>query len=97
MYSSAIGLTIGGVMNIILDPIFIFVFHMDVAGAAVATMLSNAISMVYFFVVLAKMRKSTVLTLSPKYFSLEKKVPCSLCLTFGGGGLPSCPNPLHDI
>lgn len=71
---AGIGLTIGGVMNIILDPIFIFVFHMDVAGAAVATMLSNAISMVYFFVVLAKMRKSTVLTLSPKYFSLEKKV-----------------------
>ncbi|WP_349293136.1 AAA family ATPase [Intestinimonas timonensis] len=24
-------------------------------------------------------------------------LPCSLCLTFGGGGLPSCPNPLHDI
>ena len=68
------GLTIGGVMNIILDPVFIFVFQMDVAGAAVATMLSNAISMVYFFVVLAKIRKATVLTLSPKYFSLEKKV-----------------------
>lgn len=71
---AGLGLTIGGVMNIILDPVFIFVFHMDVAGAAVATMLSNAISMVYFFVVLAKMRKSTVLTVNPKHFSLEKKV-----------------------
>lgn len=68
------GLTIGGVMNIILDPVFIFVFHMDVAGAAVATMLSNTISMIYFFVVLAKIRKTTVLTLSPRQFSLEKKV-----------------------
>ena len=68
------GLTIGGVMNIILDPVFIFVFHMDVAGAAVATMLSNTISMIYFFVVLAKIRKSTVLTLLPRQFSLEKKV-----------------------
>ena len=44
---AGIGLTIGGVMNIILDPIFIFVFQMDVAGAAVATMLSNVISMIY--------------------------------------------------
>lgn len=71
---AGIGLTIGGIMNIILDPIFIFVFEMDVAGAAVATMLSNVISMVYFFVVLAKLRKTSVLTLAPRYFSLEKKV-----------------------
>lgn len=69
-----IGLTIGGVMNIILDPVFIFVFEMDVAGAAVATMLSNVISMLYFFVVLAKLRKSSVLTLAPRHASLEKKV-----------------------
>ncbi len=71
---AGLGLTIGGVMNIILDPVFIFVFHMDVAGAAVATMLSNAISMVYFFVVLYRIRKETVLTISPKHFSLERKV-----------------------
>ena len=68
------GLTIGGIMNIILDPIFIFVFDMDVAGAAVATMISNTISMIYFLVVLLKIRKTTVLTLSPKRFSMEKKV-----------------------
>ena len=71
---AGIGLTIGGIMNIILDPIFIFVFNMQVAGAAVATMLSNVISMIYFFYVLFRIRKSTVLTLSPKHFSLEKKV-----------------------
>lgn len=71
---AGIGLTIGGIMNIILDPVFIFLFHMDVAGAAVATMLSNTISMLYFFVVLARVGKSTVLTLSPRRFSMEKKV-----------------------
>lgn len=71
---AGIGLTIGGVMNIILDPIFIFVFGMQVAGAAVATMLSNVISMLYFFMVLAKIRKTSVITLSPKYFTLAKKV-----------------------
>lgn len=71
---AGIGLTIGGIMNIILDPIFIFVFDMDVAGAAVATMISNIISMLYFFVVLFKMRGTTVLSLAPKHFSLERKV-----------------------
>ena len=71
---AGIGLTIGGVMNIILDPIFIFTFHMDVAGAAVATMLSNAISMCYFLFILAHIRKTSVLTLSPRHFSLEKSV-----------------------
>lgn len=60
---AGIGLSIGGIMNIILDPIFIFEkgdplfggamtmsfgFGMDVSGAAFATMISNIISMLYF-------------------------------------------------
>ncbi len=43
---SMIGLTAGGILNIILDPIFIFVFDMGIAGAAVATVLSQAVSLV---------------------------------------------------
>lgn len=35
---------IGAVLNIILDPLFIFVFHMGVSGAAVATVLSQLCS-----------------------------------------------------
>lgn len=38
---------IGAVINIVLDPIFIFVFHMDVRGAALATILSQAVSAVW--------------------------------------------------
>lgn len=71
---AGIGLTIGGIMNIILDPIFIFIFNMDVAGAAVATMISNTISMIYFLIILLNIRKTTILTLSPKYFSMNKNV-----------------------
>lgn len=71
---ASIGLTIGGVMNIILDPIFIFVFQMNVAGAAVATMISNIISMIYFLVVLAKIKDNTCLTISPKKFSCKKDI-----------------------
>ncbi len=44
-----IGVTIGGVLNIALDPLFIFVFHMGTAGAALATVLSQAISLVVLY------------------------------------------------
>ncbi len=71
---AGIGLTIDGLLNILLDPVFIFHFHMDVAGAAFATMLSNTVSAVYFLVILVKLGKEGVLTIAPKHFSLEKKV-----------------------
>ncbi len=35
---------IGAVLNTLLDPLFIFVFHMDVQGAALATVISQAVS-----------------------------------------------------
>ena len=38
---------IGAVSNIILDPVFIFVFHMDVAGAAIATVISQFASFIF--------------------------------------------------
>lgn len=38
---------LGAVLNIVLDPIFIFVFHMDVAGAAVATVISQMASCIF--------------------------------------------------
>lgn len=44
---------IGGILNTILDPIFIFVFHMGTRGAAIATVISQAVNTIwvlsYFF------------------------------------------------
>lgn len=48
-----VGIAAGGVLNIFLDPVFIFVFHMGIAGAAIATALSQAFSfcvLLYMFV-----------------------------------------------
>lgn len=42
---SVIGLGTGGILNIILDPIFIFGFHMGIGGAGAATLLSQCISL----------------------------------------------------
>lgn len=47
-----ISVVIGAVLNIILDPIFIFVFDMGVAGAAFATVISQAFSASWIIAVL---------------------------------------------
>ena len=39
-----VGITFGGVLNMVLDPIFIFGFNMGISGAAIATLLSQCIS-----------------------------------------------------
>ncbi len=63
---------IGAVANIILDPIFIFGFHMGVAGAAWATIISQAMSCVWVLLFLCG--KKTHLKLRKKNFRLERKI-----------------------
>ncbi len=48
-FTSMLGITFGAVLNIILDPIFIFTFGMGVSGASFATMLSQCVSFVILF------------------------------------------------
>ena len=42
---SVIGLATGGILNMFLDPLFIYVFHMGIGGAGAATFLSQCVSM----------------------------------------------------
>ena len=67
---------IGAVINIVLDPIFIFVFRMGVAGAATATVLSQAVSAVWILKFL--MGKKTILRLKARNMRLERRIilPC---------------------
>lgn len=46
-----IGIVAGGVVNIVLDPVFIFIFKMGVAGAALATVISQFISFIILYLV----------------------------------------------
>ena len=39
-------MVVGAILNTILDPIFIFVFHKGVAGAAIATVISQIVTFV---------------------------------------------------
>ncbi len=65
---SSIGLGMGGILNIILDPIFMFLIlepGNEVKGAAIATFISNCAVLVYFLAVYFIIRKKTVISLSP--------------------------------
>ncbi len=62
---------VGAVLNIILDPIFIFVFHMGVAGAAIATVISQLVSALWVLRFLTG--KNTVLRLRPAVMVLKLK------------------------
>mgnify|MGYP001852918039 FL=1 len=67
---------IGAVANIILDPIFIFGFNMDVRGAALATIISQALSCIW--VVSFLCGKKTFLKIKRRNLGLTPKIilPC---------------------
>ena len=67
---------IGAVLNIILDPIFIFVFGLGVKGAALATILSQAVGAMWILRFLTG--EKTILKLQPKNMKLNPKIflPC---------------------
>ena len=67
---------IGAVTNIILDPIFIFVFNMGVAGAAWATIISQALSALWAVWFLSKGK--SILRLKKENLHIDMKVlaPC---------------------
>ena len=73
---SMVSIIIGAICNIILDPIFIFSFDMGVKGAALATILSQAVSCVW--VVSFLCGKKTVIKLKKTNLKLSPKIvlPC---------------------
>ena len=81
-FVSMLGITSGALLNIILDPVFIFVLHMGVAGASLATMISQFVS----FVILLRLsgrRDGIALRISdfrPKFWHYRE---------ITAGGLPS--------
>lgn len=73
---SMVSIIIGAVCNIVLDPIFIFVFDMGVSGAALATVISQAVSCVWVVGFLCS--EKTLLKLKKCHLRLSPKIvlPC---------------------
>ncbi len=70
--TSMLTIVIGAGLNIVLDPIFIFLFDMGVKGAALATILSQAVSALWVIRFLCS--KKSLLRLRRKHFALRPSV-----------------------
>lgn len=66
---SMIGSIVGTVVNIILDPIFIFGLGLGAAGAAIATVIGYIVTCIFFVVIIVK--KSNVLSMDFRQFSID--------------------------
>ncbi len=64
---------IGAILNIVLDPIFIFYFKLGVSGAAYATAISNIVSATWVMLHFTKSNKS-VLKIKLEYLKIEKGI-----------------------
>ena len=67
-----ISVLIGAIVNIILDPILIYGFHMGVRGAATATIISQAVSTIWVLHFLTG--KKTILHIRKKYLKPQASI-----------------------
>ena len=69
---AGIGVALGGILNIALDPLFMFVLlpkGSEILGVGIATLLSNIISCVYCGTVIFRMRHDTVISFRPAHMT----------------------------
>jgi len=80
-FHASIGTMSGCILNIILDPIFILPWGLDMgaAGAGCATFLSNCFACGYFFVLLFLRRKNTYVAISPKALRFQRAIVLGVC------------------
>lgn len=69
---SMIGMMIGTITNIILDPIMILTLNMGVGGAAIATVIGNIASVIYYAVYL--MKGNSNLSCNPARFTIREGI-----------------------
>ena len=67
--AAMIGSAIGSIVNMILDPVFIFTLGMGAAGAAIATVIGNVFADIYYFWFI--MNRSRKLSVSPRGFHIS--------------------------
>lgn len=71
-FFAMIGIMSGGVLNIVLDPIFIFTLDMGISGAALATILSQFIS--FLILLYFNLGRNGTLPIKFKYFTFSPKL-----------------------
>lgn len=78
---ASIGTMSGCLLNIILDPIFVLPWGLDMGaeGAGLATFISNCVAVLYFIILILYRRKSTFVSINPKYFGFRKIIVLGVC------------------
>lgn len=84
---ASIGTMSGCLLNIVLDPVFILPWGLDMgaAGAGLATFISNCVACAYFFVLIYVRRNTTCVCIRPDKFCLRKAIVLGVC----GVGIPA--------
>lgn len=84
---ASFGMSFGGLLNMLLDPFFIYDWGLGLRmeGAAIATCISNIAATFYLLYYLFRTRRENVISLSPKYFRFKKSVAGEIFFV----GLPS--------
>lgn len=92
---ASIGTMSGCLLNILLDPIFILPWGLDMGaeGAGLATFISNCVACVYFFVWIYKKRKTTYVCVSPAAFGFKKSIVSGVCVV----GIPAAIQNLLNV
>ncbi|MBQ8998152.1 MAG: MATE family efflux transporter [Clostridium sp.] len=81
-----VGMMLGTILNIVLDPILILSFNMGVTGASLATVIANVVSVLYYAKLLSS--KKSCLSISLKDLKLDKEIIKSIMFI----GLPASLN-----
>lgn len=96
---SMLGITTGGVLNVILDPILIFGFKMGISGAAIATIFSQFIS--FLILLFLVVHSGNVLKPHPRFFTMKwwvyKEILSAGMPTLGRQGLASVASVLLNV
>lgn len=92
---ASIGTMCGCLLNIVLDPIFILPWGLNLgaAGAGCATCLSNTVACLYFFVLLFVKRGKTYVCIKPSMFRPSKQIVKGVC----GVGIPASVQNLLNV
>ena len=90
--SSMIATIVAVVLNIALDPIFIFVLEMGVRGAAIATMISQAVAVMWQFTIFCN--PNELLHFNKKMWKLDRKIVLD---SFAIGLSPFLMNLAHSV
>ncbi len=92
---ASIGTMSGCVLNIILDPIFVLPWGLDMgaAGAGCATFISNCVACLYFLILCFVKRKDTCVSLRPAHFLPRKPIVKGVFVV----GVPACVQNLLNV